>query len=70
MKSFFHSIWPLTIPPQIDPDDEIAVLRERILQAFLLTSLRLRQLYWFWFFPHISKFNVGCCWGCIVFLSC
>lgn len=39
MSNFFNSIWPATIPPHIDPGDEIAVLQERILQSFLLTAM-------------------------------
>lgn len=39
MKNFFHSIWPTTIPAQINAGDEIGILRERILQYFSLISL-------------------------------
>ena len=39
MKNFFRSIWPATIPPQIIGGDEIAILRERIIQSFSLISL-------------------------------
>ncbi len=39
MKSFFHSIWPKTIPSQVDSGDEITVLRERIIQSFSIISL-------------------------------
>jgi GAF domain-containing protein len=39
MKNFLRSIWPNTIPVQIKPEDEIAVLRERILQSFCLISI-------------------------------
>lgn len=38
MKNFFRSIWPGTIPPGIQVDDEISVLRERILQVLLIAS--------------------------------
>jgi GAF domain-containing protein len=39
MKNFFRSIWPTTIPGQINAGDEIAILRERIIQSFSLISL-------------------------------
>ena len=39
MKNFFRSIWPTTIPAQINTGDEIGILRERILQSFSLISL-------------------------------
>jgi GAF domain-containing protein len=39
MSNFFNSIWPNTIPPHIDPNDEIGVLKERLLQMVLLTIL-------------------------------
>jgi GAF domain-containing protein len=39
MMNFLRSIWPNNIPPEIDRNDEIAILRERIFQAFALFSL-------------------------------
>jgi GAF domain-containing protein len=51
MNRFFHSIWPATIPAQVNPADEIAVLRERILQALLLTSLFVAAIVLILVFP-------------------
>ncbi len=38
MMNFLRSIWPSTVPSQIQSSDEIIILRERILQSFSLIA--------------------------------
>jgi GAF domain-containing protein len=44
MSNFFNSIWPTTIPPHIDSNNEIAVLQERLLQMVLLSILAIAAI--------------------------
>jgi GAF domain-containing protein len=39
MIQFFRSLWPTYIPDHVNREDELGVLRERILQSFILVSL-------------------------------
>jgi len=63
MISFFRSLWPGTIPPGLNTEDEISVLRERILQVLLLSSLSIALIA---FALVIPSFIQSQRWGIVV----